>query len=150
MKKWTEERANDWYSKQPWLVGCNFLPSSAINQLEMFQSETFDEETLQKEIGWAAELGFNTLRIYLHDLLWMNQPSEFCERLEFEESIFDTHKKKVRGGIFRRVRMVLIPHGMKVNPLINIQIIKVIRGRPRIISSTTVVTLLTILMIVRC
>jgi len=82
MKKWTEERANDWYAKQPWLVGCNFLPSSAINQLEMFQSETFDEETLQKEIGWAAELGFNTLRIYLHDLLWMNQPSEFCERLD--------------------------------------------------------------------
>ena len=82
MKIWTEEEAKDWYVKQPWLVGCNFLPSSAINQLEMFQSDTFDEPTLTREIKWASELGFNTLRIYLHDLLWKDSSREFCETLD--------------------------------------------------------------------
>ena len=30
---WTPKQANAWYKKQPWLVGPNFLPSTAINQL---------------------------------------------------------------------------------------------------------------------
>ena len=68
--KWSEEKANSWYEEQPWLVGCNFLPSSAINQLEMFQEDTFDEETIERELDWAKDLGFNSLRVYLHDLLW--------------------------------------------------------------------------------
>ena len=73
MSKWTEEKANSWYENQGWLVGCNFLPSSAINQLEMFQDDTFDLDTIKKEISCASDLGFNTLRIYLHDLLWTNK-----------------------------------------------------------------------------
>ena len=68
--KWSKEKANSWYEEQPWLVGCNFLPSSAINQLEMFQEDTFDEETIERELDWAKDLGFNSLRVYLHDLLW--------------------------------------------------------------------------------
>ena len=68
--KWTEKQSNTWYSRQPWLVGCNFLPSSAINQLEMFQEDTFDQKTIERELDWAKDLGFNSLRVYLHDLLW--------------------------------------------------------------------------------
>ena len=92
MKIWTEEEAKDWYVKQPWLVGCNFLPSSAINQLEMFQNDTFDEPTLTREIKWASELGFNTLRIYLHDLLWKDSSREFCETLDAVLEICSVHK----------------------------------------------------------
>ena len=73
MSKWTKEQANSWYKNQGWVVGCNFLPSSAINQLEMFQDATFDIETIKKEITWASDLGFNSLRIYLHDLLWTDK-----------------------------------------------------------------------------
>ena len=54
MTKWKKDKAISWYEDQPWLVGCNFLPSSAINQLEMFQDETFDAELIRKEVGWAA------------------------------------------------------------------------------------------------
>ena len=82
MNKWTEEQASEWYENQPWIVGCNFLPSSAINQLEMFQDSTFDRQCLKQEIHWASELGFNTLRIYLHDLLWLKDSSNFCSRLD--------------------------------------------------------------------
>ena len=62
--KWDEEKAKTWYQEQPWLVGCNFLPSSAINQLEMFQNDTFDKKTIKRELDWAKELGFNSLRVY--------------------------------------------------------------------------------------
>ncbi|HIE82760.1 MAG TPA: 1,4-beta-xylanase [Dehalococcoidia bacterium] len=82
MAQWTSEEATDWYSQQPWLVGCNFLPSSAINQLEMFQAETYDPETITRELLWARELGFNSLRVYLHDLLWDEGVEEFCQRLD--------------------------------------------------------------------
>ena len=80
MDRWSNEAARAWYEETPFLIGCNFLPSSASNQLEMFQSKTFDEPTLRREIGWARELGFNTLRVYLHDLLV--EEEGFFERLE--------------------------------------------------------------------
>ena len=77
MNRWTVEQANTWYESQPWLVGCNFLPSTAINQLEMWQAETYDPETIERELGWAEDLGFNTLRVYLHDLVWSDDPEGF-------------------------------------------------------------------------
>ena len=68
--RWSQEKAHTWYQEQPWLVGCNFIPSTAINQLEMWQADTFDPETITQELGWAAGLGLNAMRFYLHDLLW--------------------------------------------------------------------------------
>ena len=70
MSRWSSEKIFEWYSEQEWLIGSNFLPSTAINQLEMFQRETFDEKTIEKELGLANSLGFNSMRVYLHDLLW--------------------------------------------------------------------------------
>jgi hypothetical protein len=69
-QKWSKEQANEWYKKTGWLRGCNFIPSTAINQLEMWQQETFDAETINRELGWAADLGFNSMRVYLHNLAW--------------------------------------------------------------------------------
>ncbi len=36
----------------------------------MFQESTFNIEEIAKEISWAKNIGFNSLRVYLHDLLW--------------------------------------------------------------------------------
>ena len=69
-KVWTEQQAANWYSTQPWLSGCNFQPSTAINQIEMWQAETFDAATIDKELGWAEELGFNTMRVFLSSVVW--------------------------------------------------------------------------------
>ena len=77
---WNKKDINEWYSIHEWLVGCNYLPSSAINQLEMFQNESFDLETNKREISWASDIGFNSLRIYLHDLLWQDKEN-FKKRL---------------------------------------------------------------------
>jgi hypothetical protein len=82
MKRWEADKANAWYSSQPWLVGCNFMPSTAINQLEMWQAETFDMATIGRELGWAAGMGMNTLRVYLHDLAWEVDAAGFKARLD--------------------------------------------------------------------
>ena len=48
---WTPEEANGWYAEKGWVSGCNFIPSNAINQLEMWQEESFDPETIDRELG---------------------------------------------------------------------------------------------------
>ena len=63
-------RAQEWFDKHGWVVGCNYIPSNAINQLEMWQADTFDVPRIQQELSWAKELGFNTVRVFLHHMLW--------------------------------------------------------------------------------
>src|SRR5690242_14714863 len=68
--RWTEERANTWWAHERWPVGANFVPSTAINELEMWQAETYDRGTIDRELGWAEAIGMNTMRVFLHNLLW--------------------------------------------------------------------------------
>ncbi len=92
--KWTEASANEWYSKQGWLRGCNFQPSTAINQLEMFQAATFDTATISRELGWAKGLGFNVMRVFLHHLLWTDDKDGFKKRLDTYLSISSRNRIK--------------------------------------------------------
>lgn len=89
--KWTDQEANDWYAKQPWLVGSNFNPASAINELEMWQADSFDPRRIDLELGWAESLGMNTMRVYLHDLLWQQDAEGFKRRLDKFLSIAAKH-----------------------------------------------------------
>jgi hypothetical protein len=99
-ERWSEERAADWYDKLPWLVGCNYLPSTAINQLEMWQEDTFDPETIDRELGWAASIGFNTARVFLHDLPWKDDREGFFRRVDQYLAIADKHNIKAMLVIF--------------------------------------------------
>jgi len=89
--RWSESQANDWYQHQPWLVGSNFLPSNAINELEMWQAETFDPGEIDKELGWAEGIGMNTMRVFLHDLLWQQDSVGFQQRLDTFLEIASRH-----------------------------------------------------------
>src|SRR5271156_7146950 len=80
--RWSESKANDWYAHQPWLVGANFIPSNAINQLEMFQAATFDPTINDKELGMAESIGMNTVRVFLQDQLWQQDSQGFKRRLD--------------------------------------------------------------------
>jgi hypothetical protein len=80
--RWSEERASAWYAQQPWPVGANFLPSTAINELEMWQAETFDPATIDRELGWAEGIGMNTMRVFLHNLVWEQDPKGFDRRVD--------------------------------------------------------------------
>ncbi|HZV35987.1 MAG TPA: cellulase family glycosylhydrolase [Verrucomicrobiae bacterium] len=90
-QQWSPEKANAWYTNRPWMVGCNYSPSTAINQLEMWQAETFDPLTIDRELGWAEQLGFNTIRIFLHNLLWTQDPKAFLERMDMFLALADKH-----------------------------------------------------------
>lgn len=79
--RWSIERANDWYREQGWLVGANYITSNAVNQLEMFQAGTFDPQRINTELRAAQQLGFNTVRVFLHDLLWAQDRSGLQRRL---------------------------------------------------------------------
>lgn len=81
-EQWTPAEANAWQAKQPWLVGCNFGPSTAINQLEMWQGESWDAATIDRELGWAEDLGFNSVRVFLHHLLWEQDKEGFLKRMD--------------------------------------------------------------------
>lgn len=91
---WPKEKAQQWYDRQGWLVGCNFSPSTAINQLEMWQADTFDPTTIDKELSWAQDLGFNAMRVYLHSLVWEADPEGFKNRINQYLTISDKHKIK--------------------------------------------------------
>jgi len=80
--RWSSKKAWGWYTAQPWIVGCNFIPSTAGNQMEMWQEESFDIETIGRELGWAGDLGFNTVRVYIHDLVWQADPEGLRERVD--------------------------------------------------------------------
>jgi hypothetical protein len=80
-QRWTEARANAWYDQQPWLVGANYIPSDAINELEMFQAATFNPALNDRELGLAESIGMNTVRVFLHDQLWLNDAPGFTRRL---------------------------------------------------------------------
>ena len=89
--RWSREQAAAWYAAQPWLVGCNYIPSTAINQLEMFQADTFDPETIDRELALAQGLGFNSVRVFLHDLLWLQDREGFIGRCDEFLAIADRH-----------------------------------------------------------
>lgn len=80
-KVWTPEKANAWYAGHAWLNGADYIPSTAINQLEMWQAGTFDSATIDRELGWAESIGFNTMRVFLHSVAWKEDPAGFKTRV---------------------------------------------------------------------
>jgi hypothetical protein len=91
-ERWSAERAQAWYARQPWIVGANYTTSTAINELEMFQAATFDPATIDRELGWAERsFGMNTMRVFLHDLLWAQDPEGFKRRLDTFLAIASRH-----------------------------------------------------------
>ena len=89
--RWSEQKANSWYAQQPWLVGSNYVPKSAINQLEMWQEATFNPAEIDQELAWAERLGMNTMRVFLHDLLWQQDAAGFQKRINGFLAIASRH-----------------------------------------------------------
>ena len=77
--RWTEEKANEWQEKTGWLFGFNYVPSTAVNSTEMWQKETYDRETIKRELALGAETGYNSCRVFLQYLVWENERAGFLE-----------------------------------------------------------------------
>jgi hypothetical protein len=102
-ERWSVEQAQAWGEKSPWLVGANFTPASAINQLEMWQADSFDPEQIDKELAWANSLGFNSMRVFLHHLLWEQDAQGLLQRMDQFLAIAERHKIGVMFVLFDSV-----------------------------------------------
>ncbi len=99
-KRWSKQQAWDWYKRYPWLVGFNFVPSTACNTTEWWQAETFDPETIDRELGIAADLGFNTTRVFIQYLVWKHDPEGLKKRLDQFLGIAEKHGISVMLVLF--------------------------------------------------
>src|SRR3954471_16111014 len=117
---WSKQEASEWYEKQGWLVGCNYITSTAINQLEMWQGESFDPFIIDKELSWAASLGFNTIRVFLHHLVWQQDPQAYLRRIDYFLHIATKHSIKCILVLFDSVWHPFPEAGVQPLPRINI------------------------------
>ncbi|MEI6950566.1 cellulase family glycosylhydrolase [Paraflavisolibacter sp. H34] len=117
---WSRERANEWSEKNGWLVGCNYIPATAINQLEMWQAETFDPFLIDKELSWAAGLGFNTIRVFLHHLVWEQDPQAYLQRIDQFLSIAWKHGIRTMFVFFDAVWDPFPKAGLQPEPRHNV------------------------------
>ena len=97
---WPTARAEQWQQSHKWLVGCNFSPSYAINELEMWQADTFDTVVIDRELGWAESLGFNSVRVFLHNMLWDQDSKGFLKRMDTFLGLADKHHIGVMFVLF--------------------------------------------------
>ncbi|MFV0541705.1 MAG: 1,4-beta-xylanase, partial [Aestuariibaculum sp.] len=115
-QKWTKEKADKWYAEHQWISGANFNPSTAINQLEMWQEDTFDPETIDKELGFAEGIGFNTMRVYLHSLAYKADKEGFKKRVDKYLEISTKHGIQTIFVIFDDCWNALPEIGKQPNP----------------------------------
>lgn len=98
--RWTVEEISEWYGRQGWLVGFNYIPSNKVNQLDMWQVESYDHAIIEKELTMGEELGFNVVRIFLHDMVYAQDPEGFKNRFADFLSMADHHGMKVVPTFF--------------------------------------------------
>lgn len=67
------------------------FPSTAVNSTDMWQAESFDPETIDRELGWAQDIGFDSCRVFLQYLVWEHDPDGLKERIDRFLSIADNH-----------------------------------------------------------
>jgi len=99
---WSVEQAQKWKDQAGWLRGSNFNPSTAINQLETWQAESFDTITIDRELKWASDIGMNCMRVYLHHVAWEVDKEGFKGRMNKYLQIADRHGIKTIFVFFFR------------------------------------------------
>jgi hypothetical protein len=98
--RWTAQRAAQWYETQPWLVGFNFVPSTAVNDTELWQAETFDPATIDRELAWARQLGYNSCRVFVQYIVWKADPAGLKQRFTQFLEIAARHQLSVMPVLF--------------------------------------------------
>jgi hypothetical protein len=98
--QWNPGTASDWYARQPWIVGANYIQSNTVNQIEMWQADTFDGDRIDMELGWAERLGINTLRVSLAEVVWEHDSGGMQSRMGKLLKIADKHKMRVIFVLF--------------------------------------------------
>ena len=98
--RWPEKKAWDWYNKQPWYCGFNYVPAYAINYTAMWDKTTFDSAAIDKELTLAQKPGMNVLRAVLQFAVYEDDPAYFLKTLDAFMRVCDRHKIKFVPALF--------------------------------------------------
>ena len=84
LKRWSEERAWEWYLSKPWPVGCNYVPANTFHCMELWQDDLHEEVLLsvREEIALMKNIGFNTVRMFLPFFAWYLDGDGFFDKLD--------------------------------------------------------------------
>ena len=96
-QRWSEEKANEWYANLPWMAGADYINADAINQIEMWSGDTYNHDQIDKELSWAEDLGFKTLRVYLSSVVYENDPEGLKQRMDDFLTICQGHGWRKRS-----------------------------------------------------
>ncbi len=99
-QRWSKQKAWDWYNKQPWLCGFNYIPAYAINYTAMWDKTTFDAVSIDKELALAEKSGMNVLRAVLQYAVYEDDPAYFLKTLDTFMGICAKHKIKFTPALF--------------------------------------------------
>ena len=99
-QRWGEQRAWEWYNKQPWLCGFNYIPAYAINYTAMWDKTSFNADAIDKELALAEKTGFNVLRAVLQYAVYADDPQYFLKTLNTFTSVCDKHHIKFVPALF--------------------------------------------------
>ena len=116
-ERWSEEKANQWYSQTGWLIGCNYTPAYAVNPIEIWQAGTFDTSRISVELKWAADLGFNTVRVFLHNLVWEQDGEAYLKRIDDFLKVADRHGISTMPVLFDAVWNPVGTTGIQPEPV---------------------------------
>jgi hypothetical protein len=98
--RWSEQKANDWYKKQQWLCGFNYIPAYAINYTAMWDKTSFDAVAIDKELSLAEQSGMNVLRAVLQYAVFADDSTYFLKTLDVFAAICDKHHIKFVPALF--------------------------------------------------
>jgi hypothetical protein len=99
-ERWSEQKANEWYSRQPWYCGFNYIPAYAINYTAMWDKTSFDADAIDRELALAESSGMNVLRAVLQYAVYEDDPAYFLETLDRFMTICAKHKIKFMPSLF--------------------------------------------------
>ena len=79
---WTPKQANEWYNGLPYLAGVNYVPSYAVNAIEVWSDETFDIKTIERELLLLKSINMNVIRIFLNDKVHQHNPDALYSKMQ--------------------------------------------------------------------
>lgn len=83
-KRWSAEKAWQWYLERPWVMGINYVPSNTLHAIELWQEDTCEEvmKTVRSEFDLMESVGLNGVRMFLPFHQWYHERNGYMDRLE--------------------------------------------------------------------
>jgi len=79
---WGLGRTRAWTALLANVRGCNYVTSSAVNAIDMWQSGSLDLRAVDRELALARAVGLNSVRVFLPYLVWRSEQDHFLRHID--------------------------------------------------------------------